>query len=50
MSGDALLREQGLRGGEKVLEPSATVLGFLDVGGGVKEVECQERMGGLVPI
>lgn len=45
-----MLREQGLRGGEKVLEPSATVLGFLDVGGGVKEVEYQERMSGLVPI
>lgn len=42
--------EQGLRGGKKVLEQSATVLGFLDVGGGEKEVECQEKMDGLVHI
>lgn len=45
-----MLKKQGLRGGEKVLEPSATILGFLDVGGGAKEVECQEKMDGLVPI
>ena len=50
MSGDALLIEQGLRGGEKVLEPSATVLGFQNIGEGEKEVECQEKMDGLVHI
>lgn len=38
-----MLKEQGYGEGEKFLESSATVLRFLDAGGGEKEVKCEPK-------